>query len=137
MKIIELVGAKFFGQVRDISTEGLGVIDHPSTKVFFSLGVFPGDEGDFEIIKVKKKYGVAKLIKLSKASPLRITPPCEHQGLELGQCGGCPWMSISYSTQIQFKTAILRQLLLRHKLIEAEYPLQFLASPKQFGFRKT
>jgi 23S rRNA (uracil1939-C5)-methyltransferase len=128
-------GSRFYGKVRDISSDGLGVIDHPSTGVFFSLGVFPEDEGEFELIKLKEKYGIAKLIELKKASPLRIAPPCPHQGLGLGKCGGCPWMTIPYETQIDFKTRILRHLLLRHNLISKDYPIRFFSSPHQFGFR--
>lgn len=135
MEFKELTGSKFYGRVRDISNDGMGVIDHPGAKVFFSLGVFPGDEGEFEIIKVKDKYGIAKLLELKKNSPHRIESPCPHQGLGIGKCGGCPWMTISYSTQIEFKTTILKHLLVRHKLIDADYPLKFFESPNHFQFR--
>lgn len=135
MQNTEIVGSRFYGRVRSMSNDGMGVIDHSSSKVFFSLGVFPGDEGDFEIIRIKDKYGFAKLIALHQASPLRINVPCPHQGLGLGQCGGCPWMPISYDTQIHFKTETLKGLLLRHRYISEDYQVAFIPSPKHFGFR--
>jgi 23S rRNA (uracil1939-C5)-methyltransferase len=135
MQYSEFVGTKFYGLVRGMSNEGMGVIDHPSSKVFFSLGVFPGDEGEFEIIRIKEKYGFAKLLELHKASFLRIEVPCPHYGLRPGQCGGCPWMPLPYETQVQFKSETLKGLLLRHQYIPETYKVPFISSPRHFGFR--
>lgn len=102
---------KFFGKVRDLSSQGLGVVDHPEGRVYFVRGTWPGDVGEFEIETQEKKYGFAKIIKLTELSPDRIENPCKHSGNEEGKCGGCPWLGIDYEKQLlQKQKGILYQL---------------------------
>lgn len=89
--------------VRDLSHKGLGVIDHPDGRVFFVRGVWPGDEGEFEVSEDAPKYSEARLVRLTKHSPDRVEILCPHRGSKPGQCGGCPWMMASYESQLKFK----------------------------------
>jgi 23S rRNA (uracil1939-C5)-methyltransferase len=131
-----MLGRQFKGKVRDISVEGYGVVDHPDRLVFFVLGTFPGDEGVFEVIKIKDRYGFAKLIELTKISPSRISTPCAHSGLKEGLCGGCPWMGISYERQLELKHHMLSHALMRDHLWGSDREIPPIwGSPQIFGFR--
>lgn len=93
----------FKATVRDLSHKGLGVVDHPDGRTFFSRGTWPGDEGEFEIPSDAKKYDEAKLLKIISPSKDRIEIKCKHRGSAPGKCGGCPWMMASYESQLHFK----------------------------------
>jgi 23S rRNA (uracil1939-C5)-methyltransferase len=127
----------FSGTIRDISSQGLGVVDHPDGRAFFIKGVWPGDEGEFEIESVKKQYGFAKIVKLTKLSEARTVNPCVHSGFEPGQCGGCPWLGFSYEEQLLQKQKMVSYALKRARVVE-ESVLQIqpiLPAPEELGYR--
>jgi 23S rRNA (uracil1939-C5)-methyltransferase len=127
---------QFSGKIRDISSEGHGVVDHPSGKVFFVRGTWPGDEGEFVIESSQKKYGTARLKRLIKAAPERQVPRCAHLGWEKGLCGGCPWMIASYEAQLAQKQKRVEYLVQRNQLAAPEFvvsPIQ--KSPQIYGYR--
>ncbi|PIR22036.1 MAG: tRNA (uracil-5-)-methyltransferase [Deltaproteobacteria bacterium CG11_big_fil_rev_8_21_14_0_20_45_16] len=127
---------EFKAKVRDISSLGLGIVDHPSGKVFFVPGTWVGDEGIFRIESEKKRYGHARLIKLETTSPVRVTPSCPHHGFEFGSCGGCPWMMVEYNEQLVAKTKFVSQAMKRANLLTSVDALKPIwASPKTLGFR--
>lgn len=104
-----LVGSRFEGSVRGLSTEGRGIVEHPEGRVIFVPGVWPGDEGTFQIVSVAKRYGVGRLLELRQPSPERVKAPCAYQGFEEGaSCGGCPWMIGSYESQLAHKAHRVR-----------------------------
>jgi len=127
----------FSAKVRDISSQGLGVADHPDGRSFFIRGTWPGDEGEFEIESIEKKYGFAKIHKLSKFSEFRTDNPCAHSGLAAGKCGGCPWLGIKYSAQLEQKQKMVTYLLKRTGAFEEGVTkvLPILPSPKEIGYR--
>lgn len=98
----------FSATARDLSHQGLGVVDHPDGRVFFVPGVWPGDAGDFEIISEKKRYGFAKLINLTEPSADRVAVPCPYQGFTDNKCGGCAWMIANYDSQWRYKEHMVR-----------------------------
>lgn len=130
---------KFIGTVRDISLNGLGVVDHPHTqKVYFARGAWPGDLAQFLCEKNQEEYTEVKLIELVEKSPHRQNPPCPHQGYQLGECGGCPWMIAEYSSQLKYKVKILLHNMKRHGLIQnMEDPrvLPAIPSSHSLGYR--
>lgn len=124
---------KFSGKVRNVSTEGLGVVDHPDGQVFFVSGVIPGDEGEFEIQRVEKRYGYARLLNLTARSEFRVDVPCDYHGVGSGSCGGCPWMMIEYQAQLQFKHNLVRHAVERAELGVEVLPV--LAAPNIYQYR--
>lgn len=131
-----MLGSRFQAKVRDISIEGYGVVDHPDQFVLFVLGAFPGDEAVFEVISLKKRYGYAKVLEWIHLSPDRLQGPCPHAGIEEGLCGGCPWMSLQYSKQLEYKRHMLQYALRRDHLISSDGEIPPIhGSPSIFGFR--
>jgi 23S rRNA (uracil1939-C5)-methyltransferase len=59
----------------------------------------PGDVVDLQIIKKKKNYLEAKIVKFHSRSAQRIEPFCAH----FATCGGCKWQHLSYAQQLAFK----------------------------------
>lgn len=126
----------FSGRIRDISSEGHGVVDHPEGRVFFVPGTWPGDEGQFAVESVSKKYGTARVESLSKQSPHRRESPCKHFGWSLGQCGGCPWIFVNYDEQLSQKQRRVEYLIQRHQLADQSLVINPIKrSPSEFGYR--
>ena len=100
----------FTGVVRDLSTDGRGVVQAPDGQVVFVAGVWQGEE-----VEVKRsrrgKSTSAELISLLQPLDARRTPECEYH--RDGSCGGCPWMFVDYPTQIKQKQARLEKVLER------------------------
>lgn len=125
----------FISTVRDISSEGSGVVQHPGGKTFFVPGVWVGETGEFRITGFKGRYGFAELVSLHEKSPHRIDAACEHHGFRKGKCGGCPWQFISYPEQLNVKQLRVRKLLGKidknlEKIIKPAW-----GSPEIFGYR--
>jgi 23S rRNA (uracil1939-C5)-methyltransferase len=85
---------------------GIGKVDG---KVLFVLGAVPGDTCDVRLTTDKKKYGEGVLETLTTGSVNRTQPSCQHFGV----CGGCKWQHIKYDEQLQFKTQIVEDALIR------------------------
>jgi 23S rRNA (uracil1939-C5)-methyltransferase len=126
---------KFTSFVRDLSHKGLGVIDHPDGRVLFVRGVWPGDEGEFEVSGSAPKYSEAKLLQLTKYSPERVEVICPHRGSLPGQCGGCPWMMGSYESQIKFKVKRLKHALDKRGVNFSQALRPVIKSEKVFDYR--
>lgn len=126
----------FSGRIRDVSSEGHGVVDHPEGRVFFVRGTWPGDEGEFIIESRSKKYGTARISKLHQMSPVRQESPCPHFGWKEGQCGGCPWITVNYEAQLHHKQKRVEYLIQRNRLANEDFKTQSIQpSPKIFGYR--
>jgi 23S rRNA (uracil1939-C5)-methyltransferase len=96
------------GQVVQLSVEstafkGKGVARHEGQAVFIP-NTAPGDVVEARIIKKKKKYLEAKVLKTIKPSALRKQPVCSHADV----CGGCTWQHIPYQEQLKFKEQHVR-----------------------------
>lgn len=84
--------------ISDMGTdgEGIGKVDGFT---FFVKDAVIGDEVEAKIMKVKKGYAYARLLKLITASPHRTEPRCPYHR----QCGGCQIQALDYKYQLLFK----------------------------------
>ena len=124
---------QFTATVRDLGTDGRGIVGHPSGQVFFVAGVWPGESGKFRITGFKQRFGFAQLIELLQPSPSRVAPPCSHHGLAERDCGGCAWQFIDYPAQLQAKEKRVRSALSRFAIDEKIGTIH--ASPHTLGYR--
>ena len=92
---IEISGMTHEGQ-------GVGRIDNFT---IFVDGPIKGEEVEIKIIEVKKSYAVGKLIKILKASPERVEPPCKVYH----RCGGCSLQHMSAEAALKFKTDVVTE----------------------------
>lgn len=93
----------FNGEVRDLTSDGRGIIRHESGQVFFVDGVWPGETGEFCITAYKGRLGFADLVTLDVTSEDRTSAPCKFHGFTKSNCGGCPWQFMSYAAQLEVK----------------------------------
>ncbi len=99
--------------------------------VVFVPWVVPGDVVDIEITKRKHSYCEAKVVRVVTASPLRISPQCEHFGI----CGGCKWQNLRYAEQLQAKSQQVYDQLSRIGKVELPPFLPILGSEREYEYR--
>ena len=84
--------------IEDISSDGSGVGKTDGFALFVK-DTIPGDQVKVKIMKMKKRYGYARLMEILVPSPDRIQAPCPVAR----QCGGCQIQQMSYERQLAFK----------------------------------
>lgn len=85
-------------KIEDIGHDGEGIGKVNGYTLFVKDTVI-GDEAEVKVIKAKKNYGYARLMKLLTPSPHRVEPLCPIAR----QCGGCQLQMMSYEEQLTFK----------------------------------
>lgn len=120
--------------ILDLAAEGnaLGKIDTDNGQlvVFVPYGA-PGDVADIQIDRKKRSFAQGHIVKLTKPSPLRVNPRCEHFGI----CGGCRWQHIPYSEQLKFKQQQVVDALTRIAKVEIPDVSPILPSPSEWEYR--
>ncbi len=108
--------------------------------IFLPYGC-PGDEVEAEVTEVKKDYARAKITKILVPSPDRINPPCpyfyrlEEQVEDKLFCGGCDWQHIKYETQLQLKTAMVKDALKYIARFKEPNVLDIILAATPFNYR--
>lgn len=85
--------------------KGFGLAHNQEKIVFIPYSV-PGDKLEFSIYEQKRSHDFGNIETIIKPSPHRIPAVC--QAFE--KCGGCNWLNIEYSFQLQAKTDIIREI---------------------------
>lgn len=94
--------------IDDMGIEGEG-IGKQEGFTFFVKDAVIGDKVEARIMKVKKGYAYAKLVRVLTPSPNRIEPRCKYHK----QCGGCQIQALDYEAQLAFKENKVRNNLMR------------------------
>jgi len=87
------------GRVRDLTSEGLGVVERPDGPVVLLPYVMTGEEVSYVVERRKRQVWYGRLIEVHEASPHRTVPRCSVFGV----CGGCRWQMMSYAHQLEVK----------------------------------
>lgn len=92
--------------ISDMGYEGEGItkIDGYTT---FVKGALKGEKAQIKMLKVNKDYGFAKLLKVLKHSENREEPVCAS----FEKCGGCNLQHMSYESQLDYKTNLVKATL--------------------------
>jgi len=101
--------------IEDIGNDGEGIGKYEGYTLFVK-GAVPGDVVKVKVLKAKKTYGYAKVEELITPSLDRVTPRCPVAG----RCGGCQLQHVSYERQLAYKSAKVKNCLLRIGGISAE-----------------
>lgn len=99
-------------------------------KVIFVPGAFPGDVALVKLVKNRKNFGEAAVESIQTPSPLRREPVCPY----VSECGGCPWMPLNYSAQLDWKRRMASGQMEHLGGISAEVS-PAAASPLEYGYR--
>jgi tRNA/tmRNA/rRNA uracil-C5-methylase (TrmA/RlmC/RlmD family) len=108
--------------------EGVGRIDN---FVIFIPFAAPEDELEIEITQCKKKFARGKILKIIKASPLRVKPLCNYYE----NCGGCCYQHISYEQQLEIKKKQVEEAFLKIGRINAPPVSAVVASSPSYHYR--
>jgi 23S rRNA (uracil1939-C5)-methyltransferase len=85
-------------EIESAAFEGKSIAHHEGLVVFVENAV-PGDLVIAKLLKIKKSFAEAKLVRVERPSPLRVEPRCKYFGV----CGGCKWQHVDYQAQLRFK----------------------------------
>ncbi len=94
-------------QIEDMGVGGEGIGKVDGFTLFIKDAVI-GDLVEARIMKLKKNYGYARLIKVRRSSEHRVEPVCPYAR----KCGGCQLQELSYEKQLEFKENKVRGNLL-------------------------
>lgn len=100
-------------EITTLAAEGKAMGRWNDVVVFVPMTV-PGDVVDVQIRSKRRRYMEGFVVRYVVKSPLRAEPFCEHFGV----CGGCKWQNLPYEQQLAFKTAQVRDQLVRIGKIE-------------------
>lgn len=87
-----------------INGEGIG---YYQKLIIFVENALPEETVQIIITEATPKFARAKLFKIIKKSPERVSPPCPVYQ----ECGGCQLQHLSYQGQLAYKKDLLRQAL--------------------------
>ncbi|HJC47372.1 MAG TPA: 23S rRNA (uracil(1939)-C(5))-methyltransferase RlmD [Candidatus Lachnoclostridium pullistercoris] len=94
--------------IEDMSEDGAG-IGRTDGYIWFVKDTVIGDVVEAGVMKMKKNYGFARLVRIIDPSPSRVEPECPVAR----QCGGCQLQAMSYEEQLRFKERKIRNHLSR------------------------
>ena len=89
-----------------VDGEGIGKVD---SFTFFIKDAIIGDVVEAKVMKAKKSYAYARMMKIITPSQYRTNPKCEFHR----QCGGCQIQALDYKSQLEFKNKKVRNNMLR------------------------
>ena len=90
-------------EITDIGVSGEG-IGHVDGYTLFIKDAVIGDVIEAKVMKAKKNYGYARLMKVITPSEYRVEPKCAFAR----RCGGCQIQEMSYDRQLVFKDQKIR-----------------------------
>lgn len=90
-------------EITDIGVSGEGICHVDGYTLFIKDAVI-GDVVEAKVMKAKKNYGYARLMKVITPSEYRVEPKCAFAR----RCGGCQIQEMSYNRQLVFKDQKIR-----------------------------
>jgi len=117
-------------EISDIAFGGKGFARINGFVVFADQTV-PMDHVTVRIVKKKKNYAEAVLVKIISPSPFRKTPACIYHGF----CGGCKWQFLNYERQLFYKRRHVTDSIEHIGLIKDVPVHPVLPSASEFHYR--
>ena len=116
--------------IDDIAFGGKGVGRVEGKAVFVPFTI-EGERVTARVVREKKSFAEAELVKVTEASAQRVAPQCPY----FGRCGGCSYQHMSYEHQLHWKSRQVRQALRRIGKFR-EPPLRpIVPSPQDYQYR--
>lgn len=124
---------RFTGTVRGLTSEGSGVVDHPSGRAVFVPGAWLGEQIEAKITQIKSQFALGELLQVITPHPNRRQAPCPYHGHSAQHCGGCPWQFMDYPAQLAAKQQRIEQAVQR---LDAKLQVQPITpSPAELAYR--
>jgi 23S rRNA (uracil1939-C5)-methyltransferase len=117
-------------EIHDVAFGGKGVARHDG-KVYFIPFTIPGEKVTARVVRQKKNFGEAELVRVEEASPDRVAPPCPY----FARCGGCSYQHIDYPRQLAIKAGQVEQTLRRVGKLEHVPMRPIVGAAHPYGYR--
>jgi tRNA/tmRNA/rRNA uracil-C5-methylase (TrmA/RlmC/RlmD family) len=124
------IGDKLQLRISDIAFGGEGVARDGDFVVFVPF-VAVGELVEAEIVDAKKRFARARLVRVIEQAAGRVKPQCTY----FGECGGCQYQHLEYSTQLQIKHKQIRDLFQRIGGIDPQQVEPVVPCPQPYGYR--
>lgn len=121
--------SNFSAKITNLGIDGEGVAKINGQVVFVPFAL-PDEIVDGIIINDKKNYLIGKVTNIQNSSNDRVISPCKY----FKKCGGCNLQHYSYQKQLEFKTKLVKDTLLKVGQIDFA-PQMCNASDLQYGYR--
>jgi len=118
-------------RIEKLSLGGAGLGFHDG-KAIFVPGAVPGDVLAVELTHERSNHAFGRIINISTPSPDRIASPCPAFAAQ-PPCGGCDWLTLPYTKQVEYKSELLRELF--STFLEPDQILPFTPSPLSRHYR--
>lgn len=116
--------------IDDIAFGGKGVGRAEGKAVFVPFTI-AGEKITARIVREKKSFAEAELVRVTEPSPDRTAPPCPY----FGRCGGCSYQHMSYEHELHWKSHQVAQAMQRIGKFR-ELPLRpIVPSPLEYEYR--
>lgn len=116
--------------ITDFAAEGKSLV-RIDDKVVFVPFAMPGDVVDLQLVRQRRAYSEARVVRYVAYSADRIAPRCAHFGV----CGGCKWQMVPYAMQLQMKQQQVEEQLRRIGHVELPPTSPILGSEEQYEYR--
>lgn len=100
-------------EITAVAAEGKALARYKDQVVFVPF-VVPGDIVDLQVIKKRKSFMEARVVKIHSFSKVREQAFCSHYGV----CGGCKWQILPYEEQLKYKHQQVSDALTRIAKVE-------------------
>ena len=125
-----VVGARGTLTIVDIAFGGEGVGRWGELAVFVPF-VLVGEEAEVELVELKKRFARARLVRVLRPAPERVTPRCRY----FGDCGGCQYQHMDYAAQLRMKHKQIRDLFQRIGGFTEAVVAPVIPCPQPYGYR--
>lgn len=116
-------------KIESLDHQGRGIA-HVDGKVVFVWNALALETVEIEIIKEKKKWMEAKVVRFLESSHDRLESPCPY----FLECGGCDLLHLNYQKQLEYKEEKVRELV--KKFAGLDHVVQSIVPNDQiFGYR--
>ncbi|MDQ3415444.1 MAG: TRAM domain-containing protein [Verrucomicrobiota bacterium] len=116
--------------IDDIAFGGKGVGRNEGKAVFVPFTI-DGERVTAHVVREKKSFAEAELVRVTEVSPHRAAPRCPY----FGRCGGCSYQHMEYEHQLHWKSRQVKQALQRIGKFR-EPPLRpIVPSPLDYDYR--
>jgi 23S rRNA (uracil1939-C5)-methyltransferase len=117
-------------KILDVAFGGKGVARERGKAVFVPYTI-EDETVSAEIVREKKQFAEADLVKVEHRSPNRVAPECPY----FGRCGGCAYQHISYEHQLAIKWRQVRDALQRIGKLKDAPMRPIIPSPRHYAYR--
>jgi len=117
--------------IESVGFGGAGVGRLRDGRVCFVPLTLPGERAVVRVVRSKKSFCEAELVRLLQASIHRTPPRCPV----FGRCGGCTYQHAAYEQQLEIKTSQVRDLLQRMARIPSPDVRPMVGSPLEWHYR--